>query len=84
MKNRLFKSFVFVTFKKQHKCLTKGKFNKFYFFIICMVSMHCRKCGYRKERENIPEKCPYCDARGTLAKDPSVQDIIDNVTEEDF
>ncbi len=51
-----------------------------------MASIHCRKCGYRKEKsQSIPEKCPYCDAKGTIAKDSSVQDIIDNaVEEEDF
>lgn len=49
-----------------------------------MVSIHCKRCGYRKEKsQNIPAKCPYCDSAGTMTKDSSVQDIIDNAAEED-
>lgn len=48
-----------------------------------MISIYCRKCGYRKERENLPAKCPYCDSKGTLIREPSAQDIINDVAEEE-
>lgn len=48
-----------------------------------MVSIHCRKCGYRKEKsQSIPAKCPYCDSADAMIRDPSAQDIIESVEEE--
>ena len=42
----------------------------------------CTVCKYKHEKENVPNKCPYCAREGTLQKPQSAQDLINNVMDE--
>lgn len=47
-----------------------------------MVSLYCKKCGYRMNKDKIPERCPYCSKPGSIAKTQSAQDLLNEAVEE--
>ena len=47
-----------------------------------MVDYYCKNCNYRftqKEGKALPNRCQYCDSKGTFRKVKSAQDLIDEV-----
>ncbi|MBN2454272.1 hypothetical protein JXB11_01875 [Candidatus Woesearchaeota archaeon] len=43
----------------------------------------CSNCNYKFEpKGKVPNKCPYCDKEGTLSKSKSMQEWIDEVSDE--
>ncbi len=43
----------------------------------------CLKCHYKYEKAGkAPDKCPYCSSVGTIRKDQSAQDLLDNINDE--
>ncbi len=45
-----------------------------------MVEFYCTKCNFRitlREGKKLPQRCTYCDSRGTLRRVKSAQDLID-------
>ncbi|MBR9691089.1 hypothetical protein GOV08_05390 [Candidatus Woesearchaeota archaeon] len=47
------------------------------------MTIQCTKCKYKlppHRKESL--KCPYCSAEGTLQKEQTAQDILDNVNDE--
>jgi len=51
-----------------------------------MTRYYCKACGYRFEpkTDKIPKVCPYCGRTGTLVKEGTAQDLLDEVSKEDF
>ncbi|MBI2129563.1 hypothetical protein HYU07_04955 [Candidatus Woesearchaeota archaeon] len=47
-----------------------------------MVSLYCKKCGYRMDKEKMPERCPYCGKIGTMARVRSAQDLLNEAVDE--
>ncbi len=43
----------------------------------------CTKCKYRFQREDKPNKCPYCASEGTIEKQKSAQELLDSLTDMD-
>lgn len=43
-----------------------------------MAKFVCENCGYRfdSEKEEF-DKCPYCSKKGTVSKEQSVVDLVD-------
>ncbi len=50
-----------------------------------MTRYYCTACGYRFEPKTNrkPKVCPYCGKRGTLVREGTAQELIDEVSEED-
>lgn len=47
-----------------------------------MLNLQCTKCNYRFSKEQMPKRCPYCGADGTLKKTQSAQDLLDSTIAE--
>ena len=45
-----------------------------------MTKLVCEACGYKMEKEKVPFRCPYCSKEGTLVKEKSAQDLLDDVS----
>lgn len=47
-----------------------------------MVKFICKKCNYKFEaKENRPVKCPYCDSKGSAAREQTAEEILGEVEE---
>lgn len=46
-----------------------------------MTRYYCTACGYKFEPKTskVPKVCPYCGRRGTLIKEGSAQDILNEL-----
>ncbi len=44
-----------------------------------MTRYYCEKCGYKMEKEAPPHRCPYCSREGTLKKEKTAQELLDEV-----
>ncbi len=42
-----------------------------------MPKVQCMKCNFEFEKEEIPLRCPYCAAEGTLGDLKTAQDFLD-------
>jgi len=42
-----------------------------------MPKLQCIKCNYELEKEDIPNRCPYCSAEGTLGNLKIAQNFLD-------
>lgn len=45
-----------------------------------MVNVFCEKCNYKynhKDSKPLPNKCPYCDAIGSIKEVKTAQDLLD-------
>jgi DNA-directed RNA polymerase subunit RPC12/RpoP len=51
-----------------------------------MAKYYCKSCGYRfqTKSDKKPRTCPYCGKSGTLVKEGTAQDIIEEALKEDF
>ncbi|MGB9748979.1 MAG: hypothetical protein ACP5OZ_05200 [Candidatus Woesearchaeota archaeon] len=51
-----------------------------------MAKYYCKACGYRfqTKSDKKPRNCPYCGKSGTLVKEGTAQDIIEEALKEDF
>ncbi|MBR9699888.1 hypothetical protein GOV09_05515 [Candidatus Woesearchaeota archaeon] len=41
------------------------------------MKWECSNCQYVLNKEEFPDRCPYCGEKGTMGKVKSAQDIID-------
>jgi rubrerythrin len=46
------------------------------------MKFECRKCRYITEKDDPPNRCPYCGEPNTMIKAKEAQDIIDEVLSE--
>ena len=44
-----------------------------------MAKLQCVKCNFEIEKEQIPERCPYCAAEGTLETPKTPQELLDEL-----
>ena len=45
-----------------------------------MARLVCDSCGYKMaEKGKIPQRCPYCSREGTMKKEKSAQDLLEEV-----
>ena len=45
-----------------------------------MTKYSCKSCNYRFEFEgDKPKKCPYCDVEGSVAKEQTVNEILNEL-----
>ena len=47
-----------------------------------MLKLQCTKCNYKFQKEKMPHRCPYCGNEGTLKKEVTAQDVLDEVVVE--
>ncbi len=47
-----------------------------------MTKYNCRKCSYKFEKKDMPNKCPYCSTDNTVEEVKSAQNILDEISEE--
>jgi len=38
----------------------------------------CRFCSYKTNKAVMPEKCPYCSQKGTMAEEESADDLLNS------
>ena len=50
-----------------------------------MTRYYCTACGYRFETKSDkkPKVCPYCGKEGTLVREGTAQEILDEVSKMD-
>ena len=41
---------------------------------------HCTKCNYKFAKDKEPAKCPYCGAVGTIEREQSAQELLDDLS----
>jgi len=41
----------------------------------------CKNCRF-KVQGNQPERCPYCDKKGSLEREPSADELLGSVDEQ--
>ena len=46
-----------------------------------MVNFVCKRCGYRFEREKKIGECSYCGETGSIVKEQSANELIEDVEE---
>ncbi len=48
-----------------------------------MTRYYCTACGYKFEPKTgkVPTVCPYCGRRGTLKREGSAQELLDELDE---
>ncbi|MFH1500712.1 MAG: hypothetical protein ABIE22_02085 [archaeon] len=46
-----------------------------------MTKFNCKGCNYRFElnKEESPERCPYCDMKGSVMKEQTADEILDEI-----
>ncbi|NOZ80914.1 MAG: hypothetical protein GXP63_04535 [DPANN group archaeon] len=45
-----------------------------------MTKFVCKGCGYKVDKEKAPARCSYCGKDGSLIREKSAQDILDEVS----
>ena len=64
--------------------------HKIYKSVIIIINLmtryYCKVCGYKFEpkTDRVPTVCPYCGRKGTLVKEGTAQDLINEAIKEDF
>ncbi|MFH1307853.1 MAG: hypothetical protein ABIH72_03290 [archaeon] len=45
-----------------------------------MTKYSCKSCNYRFDFQgSTPKKCPYCDMKGTVVKEQTAEEILDEI-----
>ena len=47
-----------------------------------MLALECRKCSYKFERKDMPAKCPYCGSVGSVGRQKTAQDLLNDTFDE--
>ncbi len=40
----------------------------------------CSQCKYKFAKDKAPAKCPYCGAAGSIKREQSAQELLDDLT----
>jgi rubrerythrin len=48
------------------------------------MKFQCKHCNYVTEKKEMPQRCPYCGEADSMMKAKQAQDILDEVSGEDY
>ena len=43
-----------------------------------MTKLQCKKCNYAFDKDEIPKRCPYCSAKGSIIPYKTAQDWLND------